>query len=1356
MIRNPRFMLLLATLLSWSLTGIAPTPVQAVPTVTVTAPAGSATGVPVSAVVSATFSEPMDPATITSGSVTLSKALGISALAAGEAFSVAVKSDGSVVVWGDRRQGQSEVPAGLAGVRGIAAGAAHVVAVKADGTVVAWGDNRKGQATVPAGLAGGRAVAAGATHSVALKSDGTVVAWGENSRGQASVPAGLAGVKAIAAGGDFSLALKADGTVIAWGDSAQGQTRVPAGLSGVVAIAAGARHGVALKGDGTVLAWGDAGQGQTTVPAGLGKVAAIAAGGRTTMALKGDGTVAVWGDGSQGQARVPAGVVKVAVIAAGSAHLLAAATDGNLMAWGSNSAGQAVVPSAISGVAAVAAGFYHTVALKNDAAVVAWGDDSQGQATVPAGLAGVSTIAAGFYHNVAIRKDGTVVAWGDNSQGQTVVPSGITGARGVAAGFYHTAVVKGDGSVVAWGDTTYGQSTVPAGLAGVTAVAAGAYHSVALKGDGSVAGWGDNSKGQTAVPTGLAGVKAIAAGFYHTVALKSDGSVAAWGDSSKGQTGVPQGLAGIKAIAVGTDHTVALKSDGSVVAWGDNSSGQTSIPAGLTGVAAIAAGARHTVALKYDGTLVIWGDNSKGQGSVPGNPFEAVVAGTVTYSPVTQAAVLTPATPLTVSENPYRARVLTGVRSATGSHPTADTVWSFSTMQPVNGACGTAISQVLASAPTTELCSSGTASAVTGSGPWNWSCSGRSGGSSVSCATTIPHTYRLTVLRGGAGSGEVAAAPDKLVWKKNSGTGTYAGNSVVTLTASPESGSSFAGWSGACSGTGSCQVTMSSAKSVTALFNLSPGPTITVPLPPGTAGTPYSVPLSATGGVRSYVWSLANGSSLPAGLTLDADGVISGTPTAGGSYGFTVQVRDKKKVTSMTSFMITVALPPVAVATAGPLKPGTVGEPYLVALAASGGVSPYSWSVASGSLPPGLNLDTAGTLSGTPLAGGSYSFTLQAADGQGTSAKAVKALTMEVGIGPLSVTTGTLTTGTLGAPYEATLAAAGGVKPYVWSTLSGNLPAGLTLGPGGAITGTPTEGGRFTLTVKVADSQGSTTTATKVLTLDVGIASLTVATNTLANGTIAVPYEVALTATGGVKPYTWWLAAGSSLPSGLTLNPGGAISGIPTTGGSFNLTVKVTDSQKNPVAATKSFTLNLAIPPLSVTTTAALKDGTIGDAYGTPLAATGGVPPYTWSITAGGLPPGLGLNTATGNIGGTPAAGGLFRFTAQVADSQGTPLTTAKAFTLNVAIPALTITSAPTLPAGTVGTPFTAALTATGGVKPYTWTITAGKLPTGLGLDTATGAISGTPARAGSSTFSVQVRDLQGKTTAATFTVNVR
>ena len=258
--------------------------------------------------------------------------------------------------WGSNSSGQTNIPAGLTGVTAIAAGDYHSLALKSDGTVVRWGS----ASAVPAGLTGVTAIAAGYDFSLALKNDGTVVGWGSNSFRQTTIPAGLTGVTAIAAGGYFSLALKNDGTVVGWGMSSQ--TTIPAGLTGVTAITAGRNHSLALKNDGRVVGWGSNSSGVTTIPSGLTGVTAIAAGSSHSLALKNDGTVVGWGSNSDGQTTIPAGLTGVTAIAAGDYFNLALKNDGTVVGWGRTPG--STVPTGLTGVTAISAGYDHSLTFK--------------------------------------------------------------------------------------------------------------------------------------------------------------------------------------------------------------------------------------------------------------------------------------------------------------------------------------------------------------------------------------------------------------------------------------------------------------------------------------------------------------------------------------------------------------------------------------------------------------------------------------------------------------------------------------------------------------------------------------------------------------------------------------------------------------------------------------------------------------------------------------------------------------------------------------------------------------------------------------------------------------------------------
>jgi hypothetical protein len=182
--------------------------------------------------------------------------------------------------------------------------------------------------------------------------------------------------------------------------------------------------------------------------------------------------------------------------------------------------------------------------------------------------------------------------------------------------------------------------------------------------------------------------------------------------------------------------------------------------------------------------------------------------------------------------------------------------------------------------------------------------------------------------------------------------------------------------------------------------------------------------------------------------------------------------------------------------------------------------------------------------------------------------------------------------------------------------------------------------------------------------------------------------------------------------------------------------------------------VDVVVGPLSVTSAIPFPGATLGASYSRALTATGGVKPYAWSISTGALPAGLTLNAATGVISGTPTGAGSFAFTVQVTDSQGTTAT--KDVSLDVVIGPLVITTADPLASATAAFSYSRTLTATGGGKPFQWTIDSGSLPAGLTLTASTGVISGKPATSGSFSVVVRVTDSFGTATTKAFTLAVQ
>jgi len=175
--------------------------------------------------------------------------------------------------------------------------------------------------------------------------------------------------------------------------------------------------------------------------------------------------------------------------------------------------------------------------------------------------------------------------------------------------------------------------------------------------------------------------------------------------------------------------------------------------------------------------------------------------------------------------------------------------------------------------------------------------------------------------------------------------------------------------------------------------------------------------------------------------------------------------------------------------------------------------------------------------------------------------------------------------------------------------------------------------------------------------------------------------------------------------------------------------------------------------PFSVTTTS-LPAGTLGSSYSTTLAATGGIAPYTWALTSGSLPAGLSLNASSGAITGTPSASGTSSFTVTATDSSSPPKTATASLSITVSPPGFSITTT-SLPAGTVGSSYSATLAATSGTTPYTWALTSGSLPAGLSLNASTGAITGTPSASGTSNFTVLVTDSSSPAKTATTNLSI-
>ena len=415
----------------------------------------------------------------------------------------------------------------------------------------------------------------------------------------------------------------------------------------------------------------------------------------------------------------------------------------------------------------------------------------------------IAQVSAGSHFTCALTSEGGVYCWGYNGHGRLgdgtttdrsspVGVSGLTsGVAFVSAGGPHACALTTGGGVKCWGYNGYGglgdgtttNSPIPvdvSGLAsGMVTVSAGHDHTCALTTGGGVKCWGSNSVGQlgdgttadSPVPVDVSGltggVAAIAAGTSHTCALMTGGGVKCWGMNNSGELGdgsttsssTPVDASGHTsgvAEISAGDHTCALNTEGGVECWGPNGHGELGA---MDGAAGISLGIAHTCALTTEGGVKCWGFNNHGQ----------LGDGTTTST----------GTPVAVSG---LASGVTNV-SAGGFHTCALTTDSL------------------------VKC-------------WGSNEFGQLGdGTTTDSTTPVNVASSLSALTTGTGNGTISSQPTGIDCGSTC-QASFNYGSAITLTATPDASSIFAGWSGDCAGTGTCQVTMNGAKSVTATFAL--------------------------------------------------------------------------------------------------------------------------------------------------------------------------------------------------------------------------------------------------------------------------------------------------------------------------------------------------------------------------------------------------------------------------------------------------------------------------------------------------------------------------------------------------------
>jgi len=254
------------------------------------------------------------------------------------------------------------------------------------------------------------------------------------------------------------------------------------------------------------------------------------------------------------------------------------------------------------------------------------------------------------------------------------------------------------------------------------------------------------------------------------------------------------------------------------------------------------------------------------------------------------------------------------------------------------------------------------------------------------------------------------------------------------------------------------------------LAKLTVGPESTSP---GTRGAPYSLQMTASV-ADPKTWSINSG-QLPPGMAIDAStGLISGTPTASGTFTFEVLARMNGDSRQDTKVLAIVIRDPVAIVAEDPFDTtqratGEVSVPFEAMFTATGGDGTYTWSLGSGTLPPGLDLAD-GALSGTPTAAGTFRFVARVTDAEGRVAN----YAARVVIAPkLVISTRLVAPGRVAKFFQRKVVTSGGMKPTLWRLVRGPLPRGVFFDRGvGVFYGYPAKAGLFRVTVEATDSLG--------------------------------------------------------------------------------------------------------------------------------------------------------------------------------------------------------------------------------------------------------------------------------------------
>jgi hypothetical protein len=354
-------------------------------------------------------------------------------------------------------------------------------------------------------------------------------------------------------------------------------------------------------------------------------------------------------------------------------------------------------------------------------------------------------------------------------------------------------------------------------------------------------------------------------------------------------------------------------------------------------------------------------------------------------------------------------------------------------------------------------------------------------------------------------------------------------------------------------------------------------------LPDHTINVAYNQTVSKTNGTGAATFAVASG-SLPTGLSINAGtGVISGTPTATGTFNFDITATDTVGSTTTKSYSILIN--PAIIVSPTTLPDTTLNVAYSQTVVATNGTGTKTFSISAGSLPTGLSLNAGtGVISGTPTVANSYNFTVRATDSVGATTDQAYTVVINPAI---TISPATLPASTQGVNYNQTVTASNGTGTKTFSVSSGTLPAGVTLNATtGVLSGTSTAAGTYNFDITATDTVGGTATISYSILINPPVA---VTPASLPDWTINVAYSQTVSNTGGTGASTYAVTSGT-LPTGLSLNAvTGVISGTPTVFAVYTFDITATDT----VGATGTNTFVIDINPSVIVLPPTLPDDTV-------------------------------------------------------------------------------------------------------------------------------------------------------------------